>query len=1009
MKVNKKFIASATSAALVASAIVPVASAASFSDIENNTHKDAILALAEAGIISGYTDGTFKPNAQVTRGNVTKLLGKWLVSEGYDIPADFNTVERFTDLPVTSADQELVKYAALVKDAEVFKGSNGKLIQANNMSREQMAVVLVRAIKTVYGIDLIADYKAAKFESAITDFDKAIADYHESITALEFAGLTTQKTFNPKGTVTRGQFASFLDRAIKYAAKQEVKVEVESVSAINAKTLEVNFSKELSKEEQAKVTFEVKVNGTVAPFKVDGVAGKSTKLVRTSALALEAGAYEVTVKGLGENQTKTFTVEAQKATSLEVTSSSLLDDTNKAKVGLELKDQYGTVLTLNNTEFTATGFNVTTGKPVTLTWDAALKSYVVDTKTAATDFVVNDKIKVSFFHSKSGLVATKELTVVSGASLHDVKFGNIELPTGKTLLTQDLTNVKVPVTAVDQYGNTVGLVKDNNVVVVSSDSSIVNPTHVSFTSEGTPAVAKLQIAQFGGYGNVTLTLVNKATGDVYRLPLEVKQQAGVISKVALEKSTLEIAQGGSAVAVDLKVTDNYDNVIKAANYASGSAFTITTSNNAVATAAINNTASDANYGKLVVTPVGGSAKGQSAVITVTVNATGETSKLHVTIGETAVASSITVGEKSEHATNLAVGASTTVKFNVFDQYGNAVSNQNDYKVKYSVKDAAEAITLTGASNGVVTDEDESNTSVEVNAAKAGSATLVAKLVKGTDEVIATKEISFNVVANSSAQLTYALEAIPTLYKAGSIAGEDFGSNGTDVNETIVAADVAAGYAKEVKLTAKDASGNVVSIPADQIISVNSSSTKVLVGKVDGKYYVAGNDSALTADEKATISVVYNAEDGVKTLTQEVTVSKDALKVTSVQFKDKAVGETDAKDVTSLTVENKAALVHSDGFGDVFLWAQDQFGGYTVAATKSAQDAALSFKVISGVTSTTTTGDTITVVENGKLTGKLLYNDNSSDLAITADNAKLRLIANFGGVAGSLDIIVKSHQ
>ena len=163
MKVNKKFIASATSAALVASAIVPVASAASFSDIENNTHKEAILALAEAGIISGYTDGTFKPNAQVTRGNVTKLLGKWLVSEGYEIPEDYKTVERFTDVPVTHADQELVQFAALVKDYGVFNGSNGQLQQSGDMTRQQMAAVLVRAMETVYEINLIDAYKEAGF------------------------------------------------------------------------------------------------------------------------------------------------------------------------------------------------------------------------------------------------------------------------------------------------------------------------------------------------------------------------------------------------------------------------------------------------------------------------------------------------------------------------------------------------------------------------------------------------------------------------------------------------------------------------------------------------------------------------------------------------------------------------------------------------------------------------------------------------------------------------------
>jgi len=803
------------------------------------------------------------------------------------------------------------------------------------------------------------------------------------------------------------------ETAVTEAYEEQLTPAVESVSAINTKTLEVKFSKELTTEEQAAATYEVKVNGTVAPFKVESVAGASVKLVRTSALALESGDYEVTVKGLGEDQTKSLKVEAQKATSLEVTSSNLLDATATSKVGLELKDQYGTALTLNNSEFTATAYNVTKGTSVDVSWNSDKKSFVINTDTQeAKDFEVNDVVKVSFYHAKSGLSATKDLKVVTGAALSDVTFGSVELPSGKTLLTEDLTNVKVPVNAVDQYGNAVELVKDTNVVVVSSDESIVDPSDVTFISEGTPSVAKLKVAEFGGYGKVTLTLVNKTTGDAYSLPLEVKQEAGVISKVSLDKSTLEIAQDGSDVAIGLNVTDNYGSAIEAKDFADASAFTITTSNNTIADATIDNDPASEDYGKLIVSSIG--EKGKKAVVTVTVNATGETAKLNVTIGEAAVPSSINVDEDSEHTTSLAVGASTTVDFEVFDQYANAVGGSESYSVVYSVKDAAEAITLEGADgDGLVADATEQDTSVTVNAAKAGSATLVAKLIKGEDEVIATKEVSFNVVANSGSKLSYSIGDIPTLYKAGSVAGADLTGGtdqdptgvGTDANETITSEDIDAGYAKEIKLVAKDASGNTVAIPADQIVDITTSSSNIVISKVDNKYYVAGNNSALDEDTKATFSVVYNAEDGVKTLTKEVTVSKDALKVTSVKFMDKAVGTTSAKAITSLTVADKAALKSVEGFGDAFIWAQDQFGGYTLADTKEELNAALSIKAITGVTGATT--DTI-AVEDG-INGDLVYTDTDGDLAITTDGAKVRVIANFAGVASSLDVVITSKD
>lgn len=89
-KKQNKWIVSAASTALVAAAVVPTASAASFTDIAKSDHKEGILALADAKIVGGYTDGTFRPNATLTQSNVIKFLGKWLVSEHYQVPADYN-------------------------------------------------------------------------------------------------------------------------------------------------------------------------------------------------------------------------------------------------------------------------------------------------------------------------------------------------------------------------------------------------------------------------------------------------------------------------------------------------------------------------------------------------------------------------------------------------------------------------------------------------------------------------------------------------------------------------------------------------------------------------------------------------------------------------------------------------------------------------------------------------------------------------------------------------------
>lgn len=105
--------------------------AASFSDTAGNTHELAIEALVGQGIISGYPDGTFKPNKTLSRSDVVKLLGEYLVAQGYTVPSDYKTNMRFNDLRSTSQD-ELLQYAALVKDNGVFNGSSGNLLPNDN-------------------------------------------------------------------------------------------------------------------------------------------------------------------------------------------------------------------------------------------------------------------------------------------------------------------------------------------------------------------------------------------------------------------------------------------------------------------------------------------------------------------------------------------------------------------------------------------------------------------------------------------------------------------------------------------------------------------------------------------------------------------------------------------------------------------------------------------------------------------------------------------------------------
>ncbi|WP_342600185.1 S-layer homology domain-containing protein [Psychrobacillus sp. FSL H8-0483] len=308
----RKFLAGAASAALVATAVVPTALAAELTDIKGNTHEAAIKSLVEKGIISGYPDGTFQPNKDLTRSDVVKLLGKWLETLGAKVPADYKTVQRFDDVPVT-ANEELVKYAALVKDNGVFVGSNGKLLAADKISRENMALVLVRAFDAVNKTEIVKYVNAQTFTKEVTDLAAAKEEARDAINVLDFFNITTVTTFNPKGNVTRGQFSTFLNNLIKTEVPTTNATKVASVSATNLKEVTVTFDGTVDKASaENKSAYNLKQDGTTLGLKSARLQadGKSVVLTLDANPLVNQEEHTLTVTNV-KTTDKTKTVSAK--------------------------------------------------------------------------------------------------------------------------------------------------------------------------------------------------------------------------------------------------------------------------------------------------------------------------------------------------------------------------------------------------------------------------------------------------------------------------------------------------------------------------------------------------------------------------------------------------------------------------------------------------------------------------------------------------------------------------
>jgi len=973
-------MAAATAAATVVPAAVSADTQAGFPDVSpDSDHYDAIMKLVESGAISGYEDGTFGPHDSIYRGQVAVILAKQL---DLDVPEDIASVlEVYSDVDETHRYAEEI---AAVTEANIFTGKDGKFDPYGDISRQQMATVLVKGLN-------LEDYNTD--EDVEVNLDKVSDDHKDNVQILANLDITVQSYFDGYSDLSRGQFATFLVKSLEVVSS--VDVEVESVSAINAKTLEVTFNKELelTKEEQEELEITAQRDGSNVLVEFDEINGDKATVVRTNGADFDAGTYSLNISGLAEEDlTGETTVSERAVDELVVGNENLLDETTRAKVGLEVKDQYGDNFEFDGSDVEAKAFNKTQNKDVAIEYDNDDETFFIDTYNLGEDeFEEGDKVIVTFVHRDTGESVSKELEVVAGAHLNSISLGDIQLPDDKTILTQDMEDVRVPYTALDQYGNEIELDKTDsykgNISVIVTDETVIDEGAVTF-EKNSDGETYINLEEFKETGKTNVVLVNKVTGETTTLALDVNEKAGVPYSVELAEGSVDIPAGNGQKVVDLIVEDKYGNKVEPKDYANEKDFTIVSSNESVAGASIQDKANQDHYGKLIVDSKT-DKKDTTAKITVTINATGQSANLDVKIAEEAKPFDLQVSDGSKHASSIVETGSTTVKFNVFDQYDNKLADNDDYSVNYKLKDSGEEklVSLSDKENGL------ENPKVTVTGLEAGSVTLVAELVKDTgedEELVDTVEIPFTVVANSSENFTYEVEEIPELYKNGS-----------------------ADYEEAITVNALDKGGNKVELPDSSILHVESSDeglvevvkpsasesgTWSVVGAVNSDQ---GNNEDIDEDKTVTLTLSVRTDEGTKTIKQDVVVSAEELKTQELALMNKAAGEKDAEAVETIEVDDyEGTITFNSADQDGFIWATDQFGvttnfdvndGATVAAStydgiQYTSDDTYKPTAVDTITVTDVNGDTV-VEENSSYRLTIVDGEAALDIPVKVTNAK----------------------
>ncbi|BAU29820.1 S-layer family protein [Aneurinibacillus soli] len=151
---KRRILKTAIITSLLSSYVFPRYGAASFNDVEDSFAKDAIFQLANKEIISGKGNGKFDPKGYVTRQDFAIILAKAL---DLDI-SDSRAIPTFSDIPPS---HYAYKYVEAVAKAGLIKGNkNGQFGNGEKLSRQDMAVILVRAL----GINPVGEAKNIKFK-----------------------------------------------------------------------------------------------------------------------------------------------------------------------------------------------------------------------------------------------------------------------------------------------------------------------------------------------------------------------------------------------------------------------------------------------------------------------------------------------------------------------------------------------------------------------------------------------------------------------------------------------------------------------------------------------------------------------------------------------------------------------------------------------------------------------------------------------------------------------------
>ncbi|MBW4614817.1 MAG: S-layer homology domain-containing protein [Desmonostoc vinosum HA7617-LM4] len=190
---------------MIFAATPQVAQTTAFSDIKGNWSQSCITRLASQGLIAGYPDGTFRPNASVTRAEFAAMLNK-----AFPNAKKTRNATRFVDIPSSYWANGAIAKASQTGFLSGYPG--GVFKPSQNIPRAQVLVALVSGLN--YSLSQSPSITLANFADA-----KTIPKYaNNGVAAATQKRLVVNypnvKYLRPNQSASRADVSAFLCQAL---------------------------------------------------------------------------------------------------------------------------------------------------------------------------------------------------------------------------------------------------------------------------------------------------------------------------------------------------------------------------------------------------------------------------------------------------------------------------------------------------------------------------------------------------------------------------------------------------------------------------------------------------------------------------------------------------------------------------------------------------------------------------------------------------------------------------